>query len=229
MRALVVEHDPLSTPERVGEHLERRGVDLEPFVVVPEIANPEVEASFPATDGFDLLVLMGAPWSVYDPRVQGWAAPEADFVSAHLARGTPVLGICFGAQMMATALGAEVTRAAKPEYGWGIIQSSAPAVATGPWFHYHQDEFSLPVEATELARTESGLQAFSHERSLAVQFHPEVTAALVASWLGVGGDRPLRAAGIDPDQLIEETAVRARESQPALERMLDWWLDELAG
>lgn len=229
MRALVVEHDILSTPERVGEHLERRGVDIEPFVVVDDIDRPDVEATFPEDDEPDLVILMGAPWSAYDQRVQGWVRPEVRFVRNQLARGTPILGICFGAQITAIALGAEVTRSDMPEYGWSPIQSSSPAIGPGPWFHYHQDEFSLPAGASELARTASGLQAFTHGRSLAVQFHPEVTASLVSSWFAVGGDAQVRAAGLDPDELIEETAVLARETQPALERMIDWWLDDLAG
>ena len=79
MRTLVVEHDPLSTPERVGAHLEKRGATLEPFVVVEDIADPAVTATFPE-DPYDLVVLMGSPWSVYEDRVQGWVGPELDFV-----------------------------------------------------------------------------------------------------------------------------------------------------
>lgn len=228
MRALVVEHDPLSTPERVGEHLERRGVTLEPLIVVPDISDPEVSATFPAGEHFDMVVLMGAPWSVYDPRVEGWVVPEVEFVRSQLRKGTPVLGICFGAQLVATALGAGVSRSDRPEYGWGFIESESPAIAAGPWFQYHQDEFSLPEGATELAHNDSGLQAFTYGRNLSVQFHPEVTPSLIGSWFSVGGDQKLLAAGIDPDEMIEETARLAEESQPALERMVDWWLDDLS-
>lgn len=225
VRALVVEHDSLSTPERVGGHLEQRGVALEPFVVVHDLDDPEVSATFPEVDSHDLVVLMGAPWSVYDPRVQGWVRPEVAFVRRHLDRGTPILGICFGAQIMATSLGARVMDSPRPEYGWAPIESSTAAISAGPWFQYHHDEFTLPEGANSLARTESGLQAFSYLRSLAVQFHPEVTAPLIASWCAVGGDKKLIEAGIQPAGLIEETAIRTEDSQPALESMLDWWLD----
>lgn len=199
----------------------------EPFVVVEDIDNPEVTATFPENGRHDLVVLMGAPWSVYDPKIRGWVGPELDFIRSQVAVGVPVLGICFGAQAMSTAFGGKVTQSSWPEYGWGTIQSSVDEIANGPWFQYHHDEFTLPDGAIELARNESGIQAFSAGRSLAVQFHPEMTAGLIASWCEVGGDHELIAAGVDPDQLIEESHRQAEESQPALERMLDWWLDEI--
>jgi GMP synthase-like glutamine amidotransferase len=228
VRALIVEHDPLSKPERVGHHLELRGVTMEHFVVVDDIDHPEVTVAFPEPEGHDLLVLMGAPWSAYDPRVQGWVRPEVEFVRNHLDRDTPVLGICFGAQLMSMSLGGTVSQSTRPEYGWGTIESAEPAIAPGPWFQYHGDEFTLPDEAVALAHNDSGLQAFGFRGSLAVQFHPEVTAPLLESWCSVGGDRKLIEAGIDPERLITETAHMARVTQPALERLLDWWLEGLA-
>lgn len=226
MRALIICHDRLSTPERVGDHLESRGVALEPFVVVEDIDDPEVTVAFPERDGYDLVVLMGAPWSAYDPGLQGWVRPEVDFVRRHLDRGTPVLGICFGAQIMSTALGGTVSPSLRAEYGWVTIFSDEPAIASGPWFQYHADQFTLPEGATVLAHNDSGLQAFRFGRSLGVQFHPEVTASLLESWCAVGGDRKLIDAGLDPEELIEETRRLSQVSQPALERLLDWWLDD---
>ena len=144
MRTLVVEHDPLSTPERVGAHLEKRGAKLEPFVVVEDIADPAVTATFP-DDPYDLVVLMGSPWSVYEERVQGWVGPELDFVRRRLAAGVPMLGICFGAQAMSAALGGKVTHAARPEYGWTEVGSATEHIAEGPWFQFHHDEFTVPT------------------------------------------------------------------------------------
>ena len=229
MRALIIEHDRLSTPERVGDHLESRGITLEPFVVVDDIADPEVTVKFPDGHGYDLVVVMGAPWSAYDPGLRGWVRPEVQFLRHHLERGAPALGICFGAQIMSICLGGSVSPASRPEYGWGTIESDEPAIASGPWFQYHGDEFTLPEGATPLAHNESGLQAFSFGRSLAVQFHPEVTAPLLESWCAVGGDRKLIESGVDPDELIEETSRLAEVTQVAMERMLDWWLEEPVG
>ncbi len=228
VRALVVEHDPLSTPERVGSHLEKRGFALEPFVVVEDITNPAVTATFP-DDSFDLVVLMGSPWSVYEDRVQGWLGPELDFIRRHLGAGGPMLGICFGAQAMSAALGGTVRHAARPEYGWTSVTPVNEHIAEAPWFQFHHDELTVPPNASELARNQSGVQSFVAGRGLAVQFHPEMTADLLDSWCRVeGGADELLEAGLDPEEIIEESRLREVESQPALERMLDWFLDEVA-
>ncbi|MET0565845.1 MAG: type 1 glutamine amidotransferase [Acidimicrobiia bacterium] len=229
MRTLVVEHDPLSTAERVGAHLEKRGANLESFVVVEDIADPAVTATFPE-DPYDLVVLMGSPWSVYEERVQGWVGPELDFVRRRLAAGVPMFGICFGAQTMSAALGGKVTHAVRPEYGWTEVGSATEHIAEGPWFQFHHDEFTVPPGAIELARNESGVQSFRAGRGLAVQFHPEMTADLLASWCRVeGGVEELVEAGLSPDDLIGESRLQEIESQPALETLLDWFLDEVAG
>jgi GMP synthase-like glutamine amidotransferase len=229
VRTLVVEHDPLSTPERVGEHLERRGARLEPFVVVEDIADPSVGNPFP-NDGYDLVVLMGSPWSIYEDRVQGWVQPELSFVRERIESGKPLLGICFGAQAMSAALGGSVGHAERPEYGWTSISSSIDVIASGPWFQFHHDEFTLPPDAIELARNDSGVQAFRTGRAFGTQFHPEMSGELLASWCEIpDGAKELVEAGHDPDRMIEESRLKAIESQPALERLLDWFLEEVAG
>jgi len=228
VRTLVVEHDPLSTPERVGAHLEKRGANLQSFVVVQDIADPAVTATFP-DDAYDLVVLMGSPWSVYEERVQGWVRPELDFVRSRLAAGVPMLGICFGAQTMSIALGGSVEHAARPEYGWGNIGSRTEQIAEGPWFQFHHDELTVPPGAIELARNESGTQSFRAGRALAVQFHPEMTGDLLDSWFREGGAGEVLAAGADPKRMVDQSRLMEIASQPALERLLDWFIDEVAG
>ena len=228
MRALIVEHDPLSTPERVGESLERRGFALDVFVVVEDARAPEVTAAFPDAD-HDLVVLMGAPWSVYDARLRGWVTPELDFIRDRAGAGAPMLGICFGAQAISVALGGAVRRSNRPEHGWGQVGSKIEEIADGPWFQFHHDEIFLPAGADELARNGSGTQAFRFGRSLGVQFHPEMSESLIAAWCRAGADDDLVSAGLDPDRVIEESRQRAEESQPALERLLDWFLESVAG
>lgn len=228
VRALVVEHDPLSTSARVGEYLEKVGISLEPWVVVEDIANPEISTTFPDDTGYDLVVLMGSPWSVYDPRLRGWVGPELEFLRQRVGRDAPTLGICFGAQALSAALGGKVTRSARPEYGWGSVVPGVDQIAASPWFQFHDDEFTTPPGAVELAHNDSGVQAFRHGRTLAVQFHPEVSADLLGAWCQAGGDRKLVESGFEPDELIAKTRVLEAESQPGLERLLDWFLNGLA-
>jgi GMP synthase-like glutamine amidotransferase len=212
----------------VGAHLEKLGAKLEPFVVVEDIADPAVTATFP-DDPYDLVVLMGSPWSVYEERVQGWVGPELDFVRRRLAAGVPMLGICFGAQAMSAALGGKVWHAARPEYGWTEVGSATEHIAEGPWFQFHHDEFTVPPGAVELARNESGVQSFRVGRGLAVQFHPEMTGDLLDSWFREGGADEVLAAGADPKPMVDQSRLMEIASQPALERMLDWFVDEVAG
>lgn len=196
--------------------------------MVEDMDNPAVTATFPEPAAHDLVVLMGAPWSVYEERCQGWVQPELAYIRDSLEANVPILGICFGAQAMSAAMGGTVRESTIPEYGWGVIDSTVPQISPGPWFQFHHDSFTLPVGAVELATNISGAQAYQLGRSLAVQFHPEMTADLLASWCEAGGEQELIDAGRDPNQVIEETKLRSEESQPALERMLDWYLEEIA-
>lgn len=225
----MVEHDPLSTPARVGEYLEKTGISLDPWVVVEDINDPEVSVAFPDDARYDLVVLMGSPWSVYDPRVQGWVGPELEFLRQRVGRDAPTLAICFGAQALSAALGGKVAPAALPEYGWGSVVPRVDHIAATPWFQFHDDEFTTPPGAVELAYNDSGVQAFRHGRTLAVQFHPEISADLLRAWCQAGGDRKLVEAGLDPDGLVATTRVLEAESEPGLERLLDWFLNGLAG
>ena len=106
-----------------------------------------------------------------------------EWLRAADAAGVPVLGICFGAQALAAALGGSVHRLAKPEVGWVTVETRDPdRLPAGPWMAWHEDGFTLPPLAYELASNAFGVQAFCHCRHLAVQFHPEVTPAIVADW-----------------------------------------------
>jgi GMP synthase-like glutamine amidotransferase len=109
------------------------------------------------------------------------------------------------------------------------VEPSSDVIVAGPWFQFHHDEFTLPRGATQLAVNESGIQAFTMGRALAVQFHPEMTPDLLASWCDAGGAEELIDNGIDPDELIAETPAMMAESQAGLEQMLGWWLEELVG
>lgn len=231
-RALVVLHDHASSSGYVGERLRQRGFTVDELVVVPpeRFDDPLVDFDFPNPAGYDLLVPAGAPWSVYDhARIGSWIKPELVWLAGAVDAGVPVLGICFGAQALATALGGETIRAARPEVGWVEIQSDDPGlIPRGPWLQWHYDVFSVPPEATELARNSVGPQAYRYGRALGVQFHPEVTADGIGVWLDNGGAETARASGVDPDLLRRSTAARADEARGRAHVLVDAFLARIA-
>jgi len=121
-----------------------------------------------------------------------WIATELAWLRAADRADTPILGVCFGAQMLAVALGGGVSRASRPERGWVHVATDEPElIAAGPWLTWHDDEIELPGEAQLVARNESGVQAFRLRRHLGVQFHPEATPEIVAGWGQENGDRAI--------------------------------------
>lgn len=228
MRALIIRHDHPSTAGFVGERLARRGFELVEMLVVPEAdyERPGVTAVFPDPCGFDVVVVLGAPWSVYDTATIGaWIDDELALLRKASAADVPVLGICFGGQAMAAALGGAVERAERPEIGWTDVRSDDPAlISEGPWFQWHFDRIVVPPEAREIARSDVGPQAYVIGRSLGVQFHPEVTPEIVRAWLDHGGLPQALRHGHDPEEL---TRPRAGAREQAY-RLVDTFLDRIA-
>ena len=232
MRVLFIQQDHVSPTGPVGEAFAARGYDVQEFLVVPEehFHAPAVTAAFPDPLAFDALVPMGAPWSVYDhDKIGTWIRDEIDFLRRGHEAGVPILGICFGGQALAAALGGAVIPSSRPEVGWSPVTTSRPdLVEVGPWFQWHGDRWVLPEGVDPIASTEISDQAFVVGRSLGVQFHPELTPSMLDGWLGNGGDEHARALGVDPDQLVKETAATAVEASERARRLVNAFLDTVA-
>jgi GMP synthase-like glutamine amidotransferase len=213
MHVLLVKQDHASPSGLVGDAFASLGWDVSEMIVVPEARyhSPNVPAVFPAAAAFDAIVFYGAPWSVYDVATIGaWISGEIAFAQSAISLGVPVLGICFGGQMLASAVGGSVSLAPVPEIGWISVSSSAPGlVEAGPWFAWHFDRFSLPDGVPVVARTALASQAFSVGRVLGLQFHPEVTVDVLESWLSAGGSEELAGLGIAVGALLERTRREA--------------------
>lgn len=232
LKALVVAHDHVSPAGPVGSQLEARGYQLEAHHVVPAEAfhRPAVRAAFPDFTAFDAVVLMGAPWSLYDhDSVGSWVGAEIAQLREADSAGVPVLGICFGGQLLAAAHGGTVQASPKPEIGWYEVSSRAPSIVpAGPWFQWHYDTWQLPPGAIELAVNDNASQAFRVGRNLAVQFHPELTASSLAGWLGHGGEAKAADHGLDPQDLFEETRRLESGSAARARALVDGFLDTVA-
>lgn len=231
MRALVIQHDHVSPPGPIGDRLEERMVDVVLHQVVPEerFASPGVDADFPEVTDFDLVVVMGGPWSVYDEALIGsWVQPELDLLRGADAAGIPVLGICFGGQLLATAHGGLVERSPVAEIGWvPVVTDDEMLVPHGPWFQWHFDRWRLPPGAREVARNQVSSQAFVLRRNLAVQFHPELTAGMLHGWLDNGGDRQVIGQGLDPAELYASTVAEEPAARARAQALVDTFLDRL--
>jgi len=218
MRVLVLKPHELADPGLVGEALRARGAELREHVLADEGAPP-------ALDGFDALVVMGAPWSVDGDEVRGWIDPLLERLREAVAGDVPVLGICFGAQAFAQATGGWVTRAADTEVGLHRVESQDPGVvAEGPWFMWHGDTIGLPPGAMRLASTPNGPQAYALGPHLLVQFHPEATADIVRAWIAYD-DGDFRSAGVDPSETLHALRVDQDAARMRAATLVDRFLD----
>jgi len=208
VRGLVLQTQDDCPPGLLGDWAAAAGFALDVVRVDREAPPDPRGAAFAA--------VLGSEASVAIPE-HDWIPRAVEWVRAADAAGTPVLGICFGAQVLAAALGGRVLRLPRPEIGWVQIESDDPdRIPSGPWLEWHEDVLELPPLAYELARNAFGVQAFCHCRHLAVQFHPEVTPQIVATW--ARGDVP---AGIDPLELVAATAEHAPAAAAGAMRLFD--------
>lgn len=233
MRILIIEHDHLSPPGHVAERFIDRGYDVVEHLVVPgdRYYSPDVTTEFPDPLDFDAIVPMGSPWGAWeDERIGTWLHPEMDLMRTADTAGIPVLGICFGGQLLARTHGGSVSRAPVPEIGWTAIMTDEPdIVSAGPWFSFHYDRWQLPPGAREIARTTRASQAFLLRRNLAVQFHPEITYSGLQGWMTQDGRDLVTADGQDPDIMLEQTRVEEPTARKRAHALVDAFLDQVAG
>jgi GMP synthase-like glutamine amidotransferase len=229
-RVLFIRHDPDANPGYVGARLAERGFEADTIWIAEDYENTNPTVDFGDPTDYDLIVPLGAVFSLYDSeRIGNWIDAEVAFLAEAQRQDIPVLGICFGGQALAAALGGTVEASPEPEIGWMEIDSDKPDVlANGPWMQWHYDRFTVPEGATELARSAVGPQAFSVGRSLGTQFHPEVSADIVHGWLNSAPAAELDKPEIDVEQLRADASRYAPEAKPRTERLVDWFLDDIA-
>ena len=181
-------------------------------------------SGLPDDGTFDLLVVMGSVESVTDSRVT-WIGPERSLVVRVVEADVPVLGVCFGGQLLAEVLGGTVVRATRPEIGWRQLDTvDASRFPAGPWLDWHQDAFTCPPDGEPLAATDVSLHAFVAGPHTGVQFHPEVTRAVVDGWIGDAREQ----AGLNDADIVALHAGfddRGRGPDRMSRALFEGWID----
>ncbi|MGJ0117837.1 type 1 glutamine amidotransferase [Williamsia sp. MIQD14] len=175
----------------------------------------------------DFVTVLGSAHAADDDSLP-WLAPERAYVAAVLDAGTPVLGVCFGGQLLSRVLGGVVTRSPHPEVGFATVESTRDFIDSGPWMQWHFDHFTVPPGAELIAHNANGAQAFVSGRNLGLQFHPEISAGSFAAWrLGWTRESEIeveRDFGIDVDDLAARIERDSATLSTRCGRLLDGFL-----
>jgi GMP synthase (glutamine-hydrolysing) len=182
MRLLVLTHSALDGPGLLGPWSTAGGYRL-------DLRRADAESTLPDPRDYAALIVLGSVESVRNNAIE-WIRRERRIAEAAIDHDVPVLGICFGGQLLAQALGGQISACDPPEVGWRVIESTDPAtVPSGPWMVWHTEQFTVPADGQEIARTGACPQAFVHGPHMGLQFHPEVTAKLLRSWVSEADGR----------------------------------------
>jgi len=220
-RALVIQHERPTPPGLIEPWLRERGAKVEILRIDeedPHDLNPR---------DYGLIVSLGSEFPAYEDSI-GWISHEIDLLQEATDADVPILGVCFGGQLLARTLGGEVFRSEQEEIGWLPVETQDPElVSEGPWFQWHFDTFTVPPGAQVLATTSVGPQAFSIGRSLGIQFHPEVTPEIMDAWV-LAYRHELDEHGVDPDRLLEETHELSVSARTTSLNLFDRYLERVA-
>ena len=222
LKALIVQHEEPTPAGLLGDWLDRQNAEV-------DVLRIDLEQNVPDPREYQLIAYLGSEFATFDDSVP-FVQRESELIREAARHDVPMLGLCFGGQLMARALGGESFRSKRPEIGWLRVRTRDPElISEGPWFEWHFDSFALPPGAKLLADTEAGPQAYVIGRGLGLQFHPEVTPEIVDGWV-----RGLREAGdgddggVDLDAIVEETVGRLPAVRLATMKLFDRFLERVA-
>jgi GMP synthase (glutamine-hydrolysing) len=211
---LVILHQEQSTAGRIGQILAARGYAL-------DVRRPRFGHPLPSTmAGHVGAIIFGGPMSANDE--EEFIRQEIDWLAVPLSENKPFLGVCLGAQMLVRHLGGTVAShpQGQVEAGYYPIRPTVAGRALCPtWpqriYQWHREGIDLPSGSELLAEGETfPVQAFRHGSCYGVQFHPEVTHAMMCRWIARGAER-LSLPGAKPrlshfeDSAVHDVAIRA--------------------
>src|SRR4051812_1538497 len=194
---LIRQHVESAPAGLLAEWLDARGISY-------EVDRSWLEAPLPDPREYAFVASLGHDRMAGDTHVPAVAA-EHELLGRALGHGVPVLGLCYGGQVLAAVLGGQVARAPVPELGWREIETDDRSlVAAGPWLEGHYRRFGVPAGAAGPAPPRDAAQAFRLGPHLGVQFHPEATVEIVEGWA--------RADGVDAQLSAGPAQRRAAEA-----------------
>lgn len=193
------------------------------------------EDRLPAQGDFQMLVVMGGPMGVHDEHKYSWLSHEKKFIQETVNNQKPILGICLGAQLLASVLGAEVVANAEKEIGWYPVDktdlTSKELIKDLPQrltvFHWHGDTFGIPDQSVHLYSSEACRnQAFLHQdRVIGLQFHLETTQEGVDLLVDNCSDELITSRWIQQE---EKLRIYPLDMSKSMNDMLEVILDYLA-
>jgi GMP synthase-like glutamine amidotransferase len=223
-RVLIIRHHSEDRPGLVGEAFEARGFEL-------DVVMMDAESPTPSVAGYDLLVVLGSKHAVYDEEIEAaWFGRELEVLAEADRLKVPVLGICFGAQALCVHYGGVVKPSGEPEIGWYKIEPLAESgVDEGPWFEFHFDHCIPPPHAELWARSPRAVQVFAIGKSVGVQFHPEIDDVQLGEWFAGGDDNGAREFGLEPADLLAQTAIETPAARVRTAALVDLFLAHALG
>jgi GMP synthase-like glutamine amidotransferase len=219
-RTLILQHEEPTPPGLMTDWLAEQAAQVEVLRI------DEKDAEVNPRD-YDLIVSLGSEFAAFDDSIP-FVQREVKLYRQAIEADVPILGLCFGGQMLARVLGSTLFRAEQAEIGWLPVRTHDPElVSTGPWFQWHFDSFTAPPGAKLIAETDAAPQAFVSGRNLGLQFHPEVTPEIMDDWVRAY-PQELEAEGVDPQRLLAETRQRAVHARQTTWRLLNAFRDQIA-
>lgn len=196
----------------------------------PVLFRPFAGELLPEPENAAAVICLGGPQNAYEDTKHPFLIDEQKFLRRAVQEHVPVLGICLGAQILATALGGQAIPGSHGLECGFIDVLPAPdhpgrelAGLQGRFFSFHTDSFIPPPEADLLATSNQYPQAWRLGSALAIQFHPEISPAGIRQLLSIE-ETKLRDHGVDVDGLLTEAESAHDAAWAEAQRVVGGWL-----
>lgn len=229
-RILVIQHNLDDHLNELAGPLLAAGLEIETW----DVENGVLHSG--NIDGFAGVISLGAIAGVLDESEHAWMPVERRIMQQAVEKGVPLLGICFGSQLLASVAGATITKTPTPEVGWTQVEMLATdssdrviaALGSDPEvFHFHYDTFDAPSALDLLGITGSVNQVFRvGAKAWGMQFHIEVGPAAMHSWFATYASA-FSKLGINLDEQKAITQKNWQAHQAMSHRVAGAFADEV--